>query len=56
MRALNTINQDIFFPRVILYNLLLILLIYVGLGFWGWGLSLGFLGLGFSVDGTDFSG
>ena len=22
-----------------------------GLGFWGWGLILGFLGLGFSVDG-----
>ena len=30
------------FPRVILYKIYLILLIYGGLGSWGWGLRLGF--------------
>ena len=42
-----------FFPRVILYNFLLFWLIYGGLGFGvlGLGSYIGFLGLGFSVDG-----
>ena len=34
----------IFFPRVILYYFFLFLLVYGGLGFWGWGLRLGFWG------------
>ena len=37
----------IFFPRVILYNFFLFLLIYGGLGFWG--LILGFWGWGFQL-------
>ena len=37
-----------FFPRVILYNFFLFWLIYGGLGL---GSYIGFLGLGFSVDG-----
>ena len=41
----------IFFSRVILYNFFLFLLIYGGLGFWGWGLILGFLGWGFQLMG-----
>ena len=41
----------IFFPRVILYNFFLFLLIYGGLGFWGWGLILGFWGWGFQLMG-----
>ena len=40
-----------FFPRVILYNFFLLLLIYGGLGFWGWGLILGFWGWGFQLMG-----
>ena len=39
MRAMNT---SYIFPRVILFNFFLILLIFVGFGFTGWGLSLGF--------------
>ena len=44
----------IFFPRVILYNFFLLLLIYGGLGFGvlGLGSYFGFLGLGLSVDGV----
>ena len=37
----------IFFPRVILFNFFLLLLIYGGLGFGGLGLILGFWGWGF---------
>ena len=40
-----------FFPRVILYNFVLFLLIYGGLGFWGWGFILGFWGWGFQLMG-----
>ena len=40
-----------FFPRVLLYNFFLFLLIYGGLGFWGWGLILGFWGWGFQLMG-----
>ena len=45
-------NNNNNFPRVILYNFFSFLLIYGGLGFWGWGLGLGFLGLGFSIVGV----
>ena len=41
----------IFFPMVILYNFFLCVIIYSGLGFWAWGLILGFLGRGFQVMG-----
>ena len=43
-----------FFPRFILYNFFLVWLIYGGLGFGvlGLGSYIGFLGLGFSVDGV----
>ena len=41
----------IFFPRVILFNFFFSLLIYGGLGFWGWGLRFGFLGCGFQLIG-----
>ena len=43
----------IFFPRVILYTFFSFLLIYggVGVGVLGLGSWIGFLGLGFSVDG-----
>ena len=43
-----------FFPRVILHNFFLFWLIYGGLGFGvlGLGSYIGFLGLGFSVDGV----
>ena len=43
-----------FFPRVILCNFFLFWLIYGGLGFgvFGLGSYIGFLGLGFSVDGV----
>ena len=43
----------IFFPRVILYNFFLFLLIYGGLGFgfWDWGHILGFWGWGFQLMG-----
>ena len=44
-------QRYIFSPRVILYNFFLILLIYGGLGFWGWGLILGFWGWGFQLMG-----
>ena len=40
-----------FFPRIILYIFFLFLLIYGGLGFWGWGLRLGFWGWGFQLRG-----
>ena len=40
-----------FFPRVILYNIFLLLLIHGGLGFSGWGLILGFWGWGFQLMG-----
>ena len=42
------------FPRVILHNFFLFWLIYGGLGFGvlGLGSYIGFLGLGFSVDGV----
>ena len=48
------VQSAIFFPRVILYNFLLFWLIYGGLGFGvlGLGSYMGFLGLGFSVDGV----
>ena len=42
----------IFFPRGILYNFFLFLLIYGGLGFGVLGSYFGFLGLGLSVDGV----
>ena len=40
-----------FFPSFFLYYFLLFLLIYGGLGFWGWGLILGFGGWGFQLMG-----
>ena len=46
-RCQQVVGLAIFFPRVILYT---ILLIYGGLG--GWGHRLGFLGSVFSVDGV----
>ena len=45
------LRQLYFFPRVILYNFFLLLLIYGGLGFWGWGLIMGFWGWGFQLMG-----
>ena len=55
-----SLNEAIFFPRVILYIFFLFWLIYGGLGFWGWGFQLmgfgtcgvgpsGFFGLGLSI-------
>ena len=44
-------NATFIFLRVILYNFFLFLLIYGGLGFWGWGLILGFWGWGFQLMG-----
>ena len=48
------ITPAIFFPRFILYHFFLFWLIYCGLGFGvlGLGSYIGFLGLGFSVDGV----
>ena len=48
------VARYIFVPRVILYNCFLFWLIYGGLGFGVLGLEsyMGFLGLGFSVDGV----
>ena len=46
-----TALRYIFFPRVILYNCFLLLLIYGGLGFWGLGLISGFWGWGFQLMG-----
>ena len=43
------VNDAIFFPRVILYNVFLFWLIYGGLGFWD--LILGFWGWGFQLRG-----
>ena len=40
-----------FFPRVILYNFFFFWLIYGGLGFWVWGLIMGFWGRGFQLMG-----
>ena len=53
-RLLSRSHCYIFFPRVILYNFFLLLLIYGGLGFGvlGLGSYFGFLGLGLSVDGV----
>ena len=50
---MNVFHALYFFPRVILYNFFLFLLIYggLGLGFWGWGLILGFWGWGFQLMG-----
>ena len=47
----DSIRHAIFFPRVILYNFFSFLLIYLCLGFWGWGLRLSFLGLSFQLAG-----
>ena len=51
MRALNTINQAIFFPRVILYNFFLI---FSFIMVWGFGVRVlvWVLGLDFPVDGV----
>ena len=46
-----TMRSYIFFPRVILYNFFFFLLIYGGLGFWGWCLILGFWGWGIQLMG-----
>ena len=40
-----------FFPRVIVYIFFLFMLIYGGLGFWGWSLRLGFWGWGLQLMG-----
>ena len=44
-------KRAIFFPMVILLTFFSFLLIYGGLGFWGLGLGLGFLGWGFQLMG-----
>ena len=53
-REWHTLYTLYFFPRVILYNFFLFLLIYGGLGFGflGLGSYFGFLGLGLSLDGV----
>ena len=47
-----TLRLAIFFPRVILYNFFLFLAHLWWVGVLGLGSYIGFLGLGFSVDGV----
>ena len=47
------LNTHYIFPRFILYNFFLVLLIYGGgFGFWGWGLILGFQLMAFGACGV----
>ena len=46
-----SLSDRYIFPRVILYNIILFLLIYGGSGLWGLGLILGFWGWGFQLIG-----